>query len=115
MGKPQKHNVNDIVKHEVKNNNVNVNDNDNVSNGGSSLKGMKWIKANKCKKANKVDSIADNLVAKFKAPNSRNFFCKCAWKLSEDEIWSTFEQAHKPKINSPLKYFIAVCSIKMSR
>ena len=63
----------------------------------------------------KVDSIADTLVRKFKAPNSRLFFCKCAWKMSEDEIWSVYEQAHSPKINSPLKYFITLCQIKMDR
>lgn len=61
----------------------------------------------------KVDNIADHLVRKFEAPNSRNFFCKCAWELSEDEIWSVYEQANRPIVNNPLKYFIAVCSIKM--
>ena len=62
-----------------------------------------------------VDNIADHLVRKFEAPNSRNFFCKCAWKLSEDEIWTAYEKAHDPKIKSPLKYFITLCSIKMGR
>ena len=66
-------------------------------------------------RARRVDDIADHLVRKFKAPNSRNFFCKCAWKLSEDEIWTTYEQAHNPQVNEPLKYFIAVCLIKMGR
>lgn len=65
--------------------------------------------------ARRVDNIADHLVRKFDAPNSRNFFCKCAWKLSEDEIWTTYEQAHRPKVNEPLKYFIAVCLIKMNK
>ena len=63
----------------------------------------------------RVDRIADHLVRKFEAPGSRNFFCKCAWKLSEDEIWSTYEQAHGEKIKSPLKYFISVCMIKMAK
>lgn len=64
-------------------------------------------------KAQRVDRIADHLVQKFKAPNSRNFFCKCAWKMSEDEIWTIYEKAHNPKIDNSLKYFIAVCQIKM--
>lgn len=64
-------------------------------------------------KANRVDRIADNLVRKFKAPGSRNFFCKCAWKLSEDEIWTAYEKAHGPKVDAPLKYFITLCMIKM--
>ena len=66
-------------------------------------------------RAIKVDNIADHLVRKFGAPNSRNFFCKCAWKLSEDEIWTAYEKAHSPKVKAPLKYFITLCSIKMGR
>ena len=62
-----------------------------------------------------VDRIADHLVRKFQAPNSRNFFCKCAWKLSEDDIWTAYEQSHSPKVKYPLKYFITLCQIKLSR
>ena len=66
-------------------------------------------------RAIKVDNIADHLVRKFNAPGSRNFFCKCAWKLSEDEIWTAFEQSHGPNVISPLKYFITLCMVKMDR
>ena len=66
-------------------------------------------------RAARVDRIADHLVRKFEAPGSRNFFCKCAWKMSEDEIWTTYEKAHGEKIKSPLKYFISVCMIKMEK
>ena len=62
-----------------------------------------------------VDRIADHLVKKFQAPGSRSFFCKCAWKLSEDDIWTAYEQAHSPKVQAPLKYFITLCQLKMSR
>ena len=48
---------------------------------------------NKISRAIKVDNIADHLVRKFEAPGSRDFFCKCAWTLSEDEIWTAYEQA----------------------
>lgn len=68
----------------------------------------------KNERANKVDHIADHLVRKFGAPGSRNFFCKCAWNMSENDIWCAYEQAHNPKIKYPLKYFITLCSIKMS-
>lgn len=68
---------------------------------------------NRSSKATRVDRIADNLIRKFKAPGSRGFFCKCAWRLSEDEIWTIYEQAHKPKVKSSLKYFIALCQMKM--
>lgn len=66
-------------------------------------------------KAAKVDLVADHLVFKFKAPGSRNFFCKCAWELSEDEIWSAYEKSHQPGIKTPLKYFITLCTIKMGK
>ena len=66
-------------------------------------------------RAMQVDNIADHLVRKFNAPTSRNFFCKCAWNLSENDIWTAYEQAHGPKVNNSLKYFIALCQIKMGR
>lgn len=91
MGK-QGYNVND---NEIPKRNNNVNDN--------------------VRKAEKVDRIADNLVRKFQAPNSRNFFCKCAWKLSENDIWTAYEQANSEKVRFPLKYFITLCQIKMGR
>ena len=69
----------------------------------------------KSSKAARVDRIADHLVSKFNAPNSRNFFCKCAWNLSEDDIWSAYEQANSDKVKYPLKYFISLCLIKMGR
>lgn len=66
-------------------------------------------------RATDVDRIADHLVRKFQAPGSRPFFCKCAWKLSEDDIWTAYEQAHGPKVKSPIKYFVTLCKIKMSQ
>lgn len=100
MGENRTNNIDiDIDKLKERINNVNVNDNTKS-------------KSNKVM-VDKVDRIADHLVSKFGAPGSRKFFCKCAWKLSEDEIWSAYEEAHKPKINYPLKYFIRLCSIKM--
>lgn len=99
MGNEQ-HNVNDNVKTNVRE--YNVNDNVRVR---STIK----------ERAADVDRIADHLVRKFQAPGSRPFFCKCAWKLSEDAIWTAYEQAHGPKVNSPIKYFVTLCNLKMSQ
>lgn len=63
----------------------------------------------------RVDSLADMLVDKFRAPASRNFFCKCAWNLSDDEIWSTFERANKTGIEKPINYFVRSCSEMMKK
>ena len=98
MGNEQ-HNVNDNVKTNVREYNVN----DNVRH-----------KSTINERAADVDRIADHLVRKFQAPGSRNFFCKCAWRLSEDDIWTAYEQAHGPKIKYPLKYFITLCQIKIT-
>lgn len=99
MGKEQ-HIDNDIVKVNVREHNVN----DNVRSTST-------IKA----RAADVDRIADHLVYKFKAPNSRPFFCKCAWKLSEDDIWTAYEKANSPKIEYPIKYFVTLCQLKMAK
>lgn len=73
------------------------------------------VKSNRAKaKARKVDNIADRLVEKFDAPGSRDFFCKCAWTLSEDEIWTIYEKVHRPGTRNALKYFIFLCQLKMS-
>lgn len=66
-------------------------------------------------RASRVDRIADHLVRKFNAPGSRNFFCGCAWKMSEDEIWSIYEQSQGPKVKNSLGYFITLCQIKMGQ
>lgn len=76
---------------------------------------MTMNEGKKKRTSRQVDNIADKLVRDFNAPNCRAFFCKCAWKLSEDDIWTTKEYACRPGITSPLKYFVHVCSDKMKR
>ena len=68
---------------------------------------------NRRDKAKKVDYIADQLVQELEAPGSRDFFCKCAWKLSENDIWTALEKAQKPNVDDHLKYFIFLCMLKM--
>lgn len=60
------------------------------------------------------------LVEKFKkigcndADKCYFFFKKCFNHLSEDTIWSIFENAtHNPSVNSPIKYFIGACRNQM--
>lgn len=69
-------------------------------------------KANRANRAKQVDYIADKLVDMFHAPQSRPFFCKCAWKLSENTIWSIAECAGNPNVRCPVKYFVASCKSK---
>lgn len=64
--------------------------------------------------SDKATRIADELLRRFGAPNSYKFFLKCGWRLSEDFIWTTYEQAHGKSVKQPLFYFVAVCNRKMS-
>lgn len=54
--------------------------------------------------------IAKALVEKFDAPNSYKFFLKCGYRMSENDIWTTYELAHKDHITSPIRYFVASCA-----
>ena len=43
------------------------------------------------------------------------FFKKCFNNLTEDTIWSIFENAtHNPAVKSPIKYFIGACRNQMA-
>lgn len=63
----------------------------------------------------RADRIADRLVGKLGAPECRSFFCKCAYRLSENEIELLLENATKPSIKSPKHYFTRTASILMSK
>lgn len=62
-----------------------------------------------------VDRIASALVKHFNASYCWEYFCKCGWKLTEDEIWANVEKSHKPQVESPLRYFIALCEVQMAK
>lgn len=55
----------------------------------------------------KTEYIADKLVKIFDAPDSRKYFLKCAWHLSEDEIWSIVEETEHKGVTNPIGLFIA--------
>lgn len=58
-------------------------------------------------KVKKTEYIADKLVKIFDAPDSRKYFLKCAWHLSEDEIWSIVEETEHKGVTNPIGLFIA--------
>lgn len=57
-----------------------------------------------------TEYVADKLVKIFDAPQSRNFFLKCAWNLSENTIWSAVEDSRKKCVTSPIALFIFLCN-----
>lgn len=61
-------------------------------------------------KVQNTDYIADKLTKIYNAPQSRDFFLKCAWHLSEDTIWTAVENSQRKSVKSPVKYFIAICN-----
>lgn len=62
-------------------------------------------------KVKDVNRIADLLVRRFDAEQFRPFFRKCAWHLSENQIWSIYERC--AGANSKLYYFIGACKSEM--
>lgn len=49
------------------------------------------------------------------ARGSYYFFVKCFRNLSEDTIWSIYEESTcNPKVKSPIKYFIGACRNQMA-
>lgn len=70
-------------------------------------------KRKKSAKASKTEAIASKLQREFDAPQSYDFFLKCAWHLSESDIWSAVEASKRPWIKAPVKYFVRSCHNKM--
>ena len=52
----------------------------------------------KSTQAKSTELLADRLVEIFNAPQSRDFFLKCAWHLSEDQIWTAVENSKKKRV-----------------
>lgn len=83
------------------NDNVNFNRNYNVNDNVNTNVKLK-------RSTNQVDAIADRLMFKLNADsNSRAFYCKVAWSLSEAVINNSLEQALKGK--NPQRYFTWLC------
>lgn len=65
---------------------------------------------------------ANYLIGKFEkigcsdAKGCYNYFVKCFNNLSENTVWSIYENAtNNPSIKSPIKYFIAACRNQMNQ
>ena len=57
---------------------------------------------------------AQKLIDKYNAPQSRNFFLKCIYHLTESDIENAVELSTQPWVKSPKKYFVRICSNKLN-
>lgn len=57
---------------------------------------------------------AQRLVEKYNSPQSRNFFLKCVYNLSEHDIEDAIELSMRPWIKCPVKYFVKICYQKLN-
>ena len=74
--------------------------------------GTKTNNDNGIDRAKSVEMIAEQLVDKFKSPESRAFYCKVAYLLPENRIWLNYESAQKG--NSPARLFNFLCRKEMN-
>lgn len=70
------------------------------------------------KPVKKIDSYtaekrADALISYFNAPNCREFFLKCIYHLTDDEISQAMLSSTRPYVNCPVKYFNKTCKQMM--
>lgn len=94
----------------------------NEANGGNavenSIKGC-GKQALKCGKTVKklspslAEQRADALISYFNAPHCREFFLKCIYHLPDEDIYKALENATRPYVNSPVKYFNKTCKQMM--
>ena len=70
----------------------------------------KSMKGNINSKIAYTEYVADKLSRIFNAPQSRRFFLKCAWNLSENTIWSAVEDSQKKSVKSPIALFVFLCN-----
>lgn len=57
---------------------------------------------------------AQQLINKYNSPQSRNFFLKCIYHLTEADIQNAVELSMQPWVKSPIKYFVRVCYDKLN-
>ena len=60
-----------------------------------------------------AEDRAEALISYFNAPNCREFFLKCIYHLTDEDIYKAIENASKPYVNSPVKYFNKTCKQMM--
>lgn len=64
--------------------------------------------------AQEAEAKARFLVDRLNAPQSRDFFLKCIYHLSEAEIQNALESATRPYIRCKAKYFNRCCKNKLA-
>ena len=67
----------------------------------------------KYERSKRVEIIAQKLVEKFGTAKWFPFYCKVAWKLSEEQIWRFYEHANGKKVRNPAKLFYYLCDRAM--
>lgn len=63
----------------------------------------------------KQRSIAEKLLQRLGEPKSWKFYLKCAYHLSEAQIWEFVDLATKPSVKSPNKYFVFLANREMNK
>ena len=85
--------------------------NANIVNDIDSFKKTNIV--NDIDRATRAERIAGELVQKFGKDDSRQFYLKVAYKLSESKIWSNYEKALKGR--NPGGLFNFLCRKDMNR
>ena len=65
--------------------------------------------------SNEAEAKAEFLVQRLDAPQSRKFFLKCIYYLSEADIQEALDCATKPYVRCKAKYFNRICKTKLDR
>ena len=60
-----------------------------------------------------AEKKADVLISIFNAPNCREFFLKCVYHLTEQELARAIDCATRPYVASPIRYFNKTCKQMM--
>lgn len=59
--------------------------------------------------------IAEQLLDKLKEPRSWKFYLKCAYRLSENQIWGMVGLALRPGVKHPNRYFVFLANREMDK
>ena len=60
-------------------------------------------------------SIAEKLLQKLGEPKSWKFYLKCAYHLSEAQIWDFVALATRPSVKNPNRYFVFLANKEMNK
>lgn len=83
---------------------------------GTSYKAIKLYNNNsETEEAKRAQRIAWKITEKLNAPNSYQFFLKCAWNLSENTIWDVVERSYSPKIKNKERWVISALHKELNR